>query len=159
MNYRNIFKLIFSIIIAHSAGIIGSLFTVSAIATWYEGLVKPVFNPPNWIFGPVWLVLYTLMGVALYLIWNKGLSNKQVRFTFIFFIVHLIFNALWSIVFFGLQNILLGLIVILVLWLMILSLISLSWKIDRRASYLLMPYLLWVSFATLLNFSILQLNL
>jgi len=158
MNYRNIGKLIFSIIIAHSAGIVGSLFTMSAISTWYESLIKPAFNPPNWIFGPVWLLLYTLMGIALYFIWQKGLNNKQVRFTFIFFITHLIFNALWSIVFFGLQNILLALIVILVLWTMILALILLSWKIDKRASYLLIPYLLWVSFATLLNFSILQLN-
>jgi len=158
MDYRKITKFIFSIIIAQSAGIVGSLFTVSAISTWYEGLIKPTFSPPNWIFGPVWLLLYTLMGIALYLIWQKVLDNKRARFAFIFFIAHLVFNALWSIVFFGLQNILLALVIIVILWIMILTLVLLSWKVDRYAGYLLTPYLLWVSFAVLLNFSILQLN-
>ena len=158
MRTHNIPKLVFSIIMAHSAGIAGSFFTVAAIPVWYEGIIKPSFNPPSWVFGPVWLFLYTLIGVALYLIWQKKHGNKKVRFVFIFFIAHLVINALWSAVFFGLQNILLALVVIVILWLMILSLIFMSWSIDKRASILLVPYFLWVSFATVLNFSILQLN-
>lgn len=158
MNHPTV-KFIFSILIAQLAGVIGSLFTASTVSTWYAGLAKPTFNPPGWVFGPVWFVLYTFIGVALYLIWRRGLDKKHTRFVFSFFIVHLVINTLWSIVFFGLQNILMALIVIVVLWCMILGLILWSWKINRWASYLLIPYLAWVSFATLLNFSIWKLNM
>ena len=158
MNYRNIIKLLVSIVVAQSAGIIGSLSTVSAIPNWYEGLVRPAISPPNWVFGPVWVTLYTLIGIALYLIWQKGLDNKRVRFAFAFFVVHLVLNASWSLIFFGLQNILLALVVIVLLLLMIIDSMALFWRIDRWATYLLVPYLLWVSFATVLNYLIFQLN-
>ena len=158
MNYRNIIKLLVSIVVAQSAGIIGSLSTVSAIPNWYEGLVRPAISPPNWVFGPVWITLYTLMGIALYLIWRKGLDNKKVRFAFVFFVVHLVLNASWSLIFFGLQNILPALVVIVLLLLMIIASMVLFWRIDRWATYLLVPYLLWVSFATVLNYLIFQLN-
>jgi len=160
---KKILKLLISIIISHSAGIIGSFFTVGSIDTWYQFIEKPIFNPPSWVFGPAWLTLYTLMGIALYFVWSFDKAQdkqlkKRVQFAFMFFIVHLVVNASWSIVFFGLQNIFLALVVIVVLWCMILASIILFWRIDKRAAYLLVPYLLWVSFATLLNYSIWQLN-
>ena len=148
-----------SILLSQLAGVIGSLATTSAISTWYVTLTKPVFNPPNWIFGPVWITLYTLMGIALYLIWSKDRKIPQVKTAINLFLVHLVVNSAWSIVFFGLKNLGLALVVILVLWLMIVVLIKLFSKLSLWASRLLWPYLLWVSFATLLNFSLWQLNM
>lgn len=148
-----------SIGVCQAAGVIGSFFTAPAIRGWYANLVKPSFTPPGWLFAPVWLVLYTLMGVALYLVWQKGLSNPEVRFAVIFFLIHLVFNATWSIVFFGQQNILLALINIIIIWLMIVGLIVLFSRIEVKAAYLLIPYLCWVSFATILNYSIFRLNI
>lgn len=155
---NNFSKLLLSIGLSLGAGLIGSLFTFSAIPTWYATLNKPSFNPPNYLFGPVWTTLYILMGIALYLVWRKGLRKKSIRFAFSLFLIHLVVNSLWSIVFFGMHQIFLALVVILVLWLMIIVLIKIFWEIDKTAAYLLMPYLFWVSFATLLNFSIWQLN-
>ena len=152
-----ILQLIISIIICQLAGVVGSLFTISAIPTWYTTLKKPSFNPPNWIFGPVWLTLYTMMGVSLFLVWQKR-EVANVWLAIIFFLVHLGVNALWSIVFFGKKNINGALIIIVVLWLMIVGSIFLFWQIDRTAAYLLIPYLLWVSFASALNYSIGKLN-
>jgi translocator protein len=150
--------LIFSILISNLAGFIGAFATTPAIPNWYAGLVKPSFNPPNQIFGPVWTVLYTMMGISLYLVLSKGFKKKKIKKAANFFFVHLIFNSLWSIIFFGMQNLSLALMVIIILWLMIVYLINIFWKIDRKASYLLVPYVLWVSFATLLNYSIWILN-
>ncbi len=143
--------------ICQLAGVVGSVFTMSAIPTWYATLKKPSFNPPNWIFGPVWLTLYTMMGVSLYLVWQKR-AVASVWPAIIFFLIHLGVNALWSIVFFGQKNIHGALIIIVVLWLMIVGSIFLFWQIDRTAAYLLIPYLLWVSFASALNYSIGKLN-
>jgi tryptophan-rich sensory protein len=150
--------LVFSILISQLAGILGSLATMSAIPSWYAALNKPSFNPPNWIFGPVWTTLYTLMGIALYLIWIKNGKKKKHNSLIAFFLTHLVFNTLWSLIFFGLKNIGLALIIILFLWSMIFYLIKAFYPIDKRASYLLIPYLAWVSFATLLNFSLMVLN-
>lgn len=145
-------KLIISLLLPQLAGLVGSLFTFSAIPTWYATLNKPSFSPPNWIFGPVWTILYILMGISLYLVWSKGKRGVAL------FKFHLVINSSWSIVFFGLRSPFLGLIVIVVLWITILALIRIFWKINKLASVLLWPYLAWVSFATVLNFAILILN-
>jgi translocator protein len=150
-------QLIISIVICQLAGVVGSIFTMSAIPTWYATLKKPSFNPPNWIFGPVWLTLYTMMGVSLFLVWQKR-AVVNVWPAVIFFLIHLGINALWSVVFFGQKNISGALIIIVVLWLMIVGAIFLFWRIDRTAAYLLIPYLLWVSFASALNYGIGRLN-
>ena len=151
-------KLIGSIAVCHLAGLIGSVFTTPNIQTWYATLEKPTFSPPNWLFAPVWLTLYTLMGIALYLIWQKGLKNENNRFAFFFFLLHLFFNAIWSIIFFGLHSPLLAFFVIVILWLMIIIMIMQFSRIRKWAGYLLAPYLLWVSFAGVLNFAIWWLN-
>jgi translocator protein len=158
MKNKKTLKLVASIALCHLAGVIGSFFTRPAIAGWYASLNKPLFSPPNWLFAPAWLTLYTLMGIALYLIWQKGLGEKKNKFAFYLFLGHLAVNALWSIVFFGLRSPLWAFVVIFILWLLIIWLTALFFKIDKRAAYLLVPYWLWVSFASLLNFSIWYLN-
>jgi len=151
-------KYIVSIIVCLAAGFIGSFFTSPAIEGWYASVVKPSFNPPNWIFGPVWTTLFILMGIAAALIWSRGWDDKAVKIALVLFIVHLVFNVLWSVFFFGMQNPGLAFIEIIILWLMIAALIYLFYQIDHRAAYLLIPYILWVSFAAVLNFTIWQLN-
>ncbi|MFA6307731.1 MAG: TspO/MBR family protein [Patescibacteria group bacterium] len=151
-------KLSAAILMSLAAGAIGSAFTFTGIDSWYQYLNKPSFNPPSWIFGPVWTTLYILMGIALYLIWQEGLKKAFVKNSFILFIVNLVLNSLWSITFFGLQNPALAFLVIVLLWITILVLIIRFYRINKLASYLLIPYLLWVSFASVLNFSIWQLN-
>lgn len=143
--------LLFSVGLCLGAGIIGSFFTVSAIPNWYATLNKPSFSPPNWIFGPVWTVLYIMMGVSLYLIWAK----KKIPAVFW---VQLILNALWSVIFFGLKNPLLAMVNILALWIAIVLTIKSFYKINKLAGNLLIPYILWVSFATFLNYNIWILN-
>jgi translocator protein len=155
---KNAFSLILSILLCQLAGLIGSVFTTSAIPNWYATLQKPSFNPPSWIFGPVWITLYLLMGISLYLVWLKRGSNSLTQTAIILFVVHLILNALWSIIFFGLKNPMIAFFEIIVLWIMIVVLIYIFFKIDKRSAYLLLPYFLWVSFASILNFSIWQLN-
>jgi len=150
--------LLFTIIISQLAGIIGSFFTASAIPFWYATLNKPPFNPPNWLFGPVWITLYTLMGISLYLIWIKGIEKPNIKYAVKSFIIHLAINSIWSIIFFGLKQLLLAFIIIIILWVLILYLIKLFAKIDKVSAYLLVPYILWVSFASLLNFAIWMLN-
>jgi benzodiazapine receptor len=158
MKQRDIWKLVVSIVACLAAGAIGSVFTRSAIPTWYAALEKPPFNPPNWLFAPVWTFLYILMGIAAFLVWRKGLGNRQVRAALIVFLIQLILNALWSVVFFGLESPLFGLIVISILWVVILVTVIQFFKISRAASVLLWPYLLWVTFAAVLNSSIWLLN-
>jgi tryptophan-rich sensory protein len=159
MKIIDILKLVASIILCQLAGFIGSIFTTPAIPTWYESLRKPLFNPPNWIFGPVWVSLYLLMGVSLFLIWQRRKNNPYVKKGLIFFFVQLILNACWPIAFFGLKSPLLGFINIVLLWLAIFLNIQYFFKISRIAALLLLPYILWVSFAVLLNISLLILNL
>lgn len=160
MNY---FRLIVSLIIPQVAGIIGSFFTVQGIKGWYAGLIKPSFNPPGWIFSPVWITLYVLMGISIYLIWSaydkaSAGQRKKLKITFWLFWAHLFFNATWSIMFFGLKSAALGLINIAIIWVFILVLMIRFWKIKKLASYLLIPYFLWVSFASVLNFFLWYLN-
>ena len=153
-----IIKLVVSIIICQLAGVIGSVFTVSNIASWYLDLNKPLLNPPNWVFGPVWITLYFLMGIALFIVWNKGLASRFNKNAFILFLVQLVFNSLWSIVFFGLHQLLFSVFVIIILWLLIFVNIVQFGKISKPAAYLLVPYILWVSFASYLNIAIYILN-
>lgn len=145
------------IIICELAGAFGSVFTIPSIPTWYASLAKPSFNPPNWLFGPVWLILYALMGISAYLIYEKR-KNKAVTGALVVFAVQLVLNVLWSAVFFGLHSALLGLLTIILLWIAIAITMVKFYGILKQAAWLLIPYLLWVSFAALLNFSIWQLN-
>jgi translocator protein len=158
MNTRDIPKLVVSVVACLAAGAIGSVFTRSAIPTWYATLQKPFFSPPNWLFAPVWTLLYILMGVAAFLVWRKGLENRQVRIALILFLIQLVLNALWSVVFFGLESPLYGFIVIVVLWVAILFTALKFYRISLASSVLLWPYLLWVTFAAVLNSSIWLLN-
>ena len=153
---NNIFKLVISIVMCLSAGFIGSFFTMKNIPTWYASLNKPTFNPPDWLFGPVWTFLYILMGISFFLIWKTESDGKT--FAVAFFIVQLIMNSLWSFLFFGMKNPSFAFIEIIVLWVFILICIITFNKISPLASYLLIPYLLWVSFASVLNYSIVKLN-
>lgn len=153
---KNIPKLILSIGLCLGAGVLGSFFTVSSIPTWYTTLNKPSFSPPNWVFGPVWTLLYILMGISLYLVWASKSKVKQNALNLFF--VQLGLNALWSIVFFGLHSPFLALLTIVALWAMIFLTIQAFLKINKISGRLLVPYLVWVSFATYLNYSIWVLN-
>jgi benzodiazapine receptor len=155
---KDIGKLVICVIACLAAGAIGSVFTRSAISTWYATLQKPFFSPPNWLFAPVWTVLYILMGIAAFLVWRKGLENRQVRIALVVFLIQLILNALWSVVFFGLESPLYGLIVISILWVAILVTVIKFFTISRAASVLMWPYLPWVTFAAALNASVWLLN-
>lgn len=155
---KSILKLIASIAICQSAGLLGALFTVSSIGNWYNLLNQPSFRPPNWIFGPTWATLYTLMGISLYWVWTKGTKKKKDGGTLGLFVIHLVLNASWSIIFFGLHNILLSLVNIVALWILIVMVIIGFYRIDKKSSLILLPYLAWVSFATLLNYNIWLLN-
>jgi tryptophan-rich sensory protein len=139
-------------------GLVGTIFTTPAIPTWYASLVKPNFSPPNYLFGPVWSILYVLMGISVHLIWQKGLKSRKVREAVYTFGVQLILNGIWSPIFFGARNLFLALVVIILMWLFILKTILAFRKINKVASYLLYPYIAWVSFATVLNFSVWFLN-
>ncbi|MBT7902758.1 tryptophan-rich sensory protein [Candidatus Woesearchaeota archaeon] len=152
----NYVKLISAIILCQLAGIIGSLFTANSVKTWYTTINKPIFNPPSWIFSPVWITLFILMGVSLYIIWNQGFKKNKTEITI--FGIQLILNTFWSIIFFGLKNISLAFVEIIILWIMILFTLIFFYKKSKTAAYLLIPYLLWVGFATILNLSILILN-
>ena len=157
-NSKTLLLLFISIVLCQLAGLIGAIFTFSAIPTWYSTLAKPSFSPPNFIFGPVWTILYTLMGISLFLIWRKGLRKTKVRKAVKIFMIHLFFNAIWSIIFFGFRNPGVAFVEIVMLWFLIVLTIKRFWKIDKLAAYLLLPYLLWVSFASFLNFTVWKLN-
>lgn len=158
MSLKDISKLVVSIVASLVAGVIGSIFTRIAISTWYTTLTKPPFTPPNWIFAPVWTILYIMMGVAAFLVWRKGLENRRVSTALILFLIQLVLNVFWSAAFFGLESPVYGLIVISVLWVAILITIVLFFRISKVSSILMWPYLVWVSFATVLNSSIWLLN-
>lgn len=158
MAKTNYFRLIISIIICQLAGVIGSFFTASSVSTWYQALNKASFNPPGWLFGPVWIFLYLLMGISLYLVWNKGIKSRQAKAAVTVFGIQLALNALWSIIFFGLKSPLFAFIEMIILWIAIMSTIVYFYKISKTAAYLLVPYILWVSFALVLNFFIYYLN-
>lgn len=158
MGMKDFAKILVSVGASLFMGGIGSVFTAPAIPTWYATLVKPELSPPNWVFAPVWTVLYVLMGLAAYLVWRKGLKVKGVKTALFVFCVQLVLNALWSVAFFGLQSPLIALGVITLLWLAIFETVFLFFSLSRTAAFLLIPYLLWVSFASYLNYSIWALN-
>ena len=145
--------LLFFIILCQFAGLIGAIFTFPALESWYPALTKPFFNPPNIIFGPVWTLLFLLMGISIFMVWG----NKKVNINW--FWLQLGLNILWSVIFFGLQSPILGFLVILLLWYTIFMTIKEFGKYNKIASYLLYPYIIWVSFAGILNLSIMLLNL
>ncbi len=141
------------------AGFVGSLFTFPAIPVWYESLNKPSFSPPNFVFGPVWTTLYILMGVSFYLAFSKAKTKKVKKDLSLLYVIQLILNAFWSIAFFGLRSHFLGAVVIISLWLAIVVMIIRFFRVLPLAGVLNLPYFLWVSFASYLNFWIYYLNL
>jgi benzodiazapine receptor len=156
---NKIIRIVIAVILCLAVGYSSSTFTKEGVATWYPTILKPSFNPPNWIFMPVWTLLFILMGVAAGLVWDKiKEQNEEVKKALGFFLAQLILNAVWSYLFFGLKNPMLALIEIVLLWLMIYETYLKFTKINKTAGYLLIPYLAWVAFAGILNASIWWLN-
>lgn len=155
---HNYLVLLGFIFLAQGAGLLGSIFTLSAITDWYIYLNKPVFSPPNWVFGPVWTILYVLIGISAYLVWRKYQFGKKARAFWHVYSAQLILNALWSIIFFGFKLPGLAFIEILAMWYFIVQSIQESKKLSLWSAYLLYPYLAWVTFASVLNLSIWLLN-
>ena len=158
MKRADIPKLVFCIVICQLAGGIGSYFTRPAIPAWYATLKKPLLTPPDWVFAPVWITMYILMGIAAFLVWREGFDRNQTQKALLLFGIQLVLNALWSYLFFGLRSPLAGLVGIIVLAFFIFLAIRSFLRISFPAGILLIPYLLWVSYATGLNFSIYILN-
>jgi len=180
MNYKNFWRLIFCIAICELAGGIGSIFTFPEIGAWYKALIKPGFNPPNWVFGPVWTALFFLLGISLYLVWNKNwkIKNKfgkdikgwnpwsekfwqgkwQKENVILVFCLQLFLNVLWSVLFFRMHLPGVAFFEILMLWFAILYTIVNFYRVSKTSAYLLIPYILWVSFAAILNLNIFLLN-
>ena len=155
---NKILKFVIAILIPQLAAVIGSVFTMPSIEDWYANLGKPQLAPPNWVFGPAWTALFLLMGIALFIVWQKGLNKKNVKAAFSIFIGQLALNVLWSIIFFGLHSPGFAFVEIVFLWFAILATIIAFAKVSKPAAWLLVPYILWVSFASYLNFMIWMLN-
>lgn len=151
----NVIRFVASVVACEAAGIVGSVFTISAIPVWYAALQKPWFTPPNWLFAPVWLVLYFLMGGTLYLLWGKRPRSGGALWAFG---LQLLLNAVWSAVFFGAHELFYGFVVIAALWLAILATVALSYRVSRSAAALLIPYIVWVTIASALNYYVWVLN-
>lgn len=161
MKKINWIKLIIALILPQLAGLIGSLATAQAISTWYVSLNRPNFAPPNWLFAPVWILLFILMGIAFYLIWAKTVKKEEKKLqdrAIRLFLIQLVFNTLWSIIFFGQQLLFLAFLEIIMLWILILLTILQFKKLNQLSAYLMIPYLLWVSFAGILNLAFALLN-
>jgi len=156
---RELARLLLCIFVCQLAGVIGSLFTARSVTTWYTTLDIPWFTPPGSIISAVWIILFSLMGLSLFLIWQKGISSTDTKIALGVFAVQLLVNILWSYAFFGLQSPLAAFIVIVFLWLLIVQCIMRFWYIRKEAAMLLVPYILWVSFAAFLNYTIWRLNL
>jgi tryptophan-rich sensory protein len=158
MDKNDIFRLILSIIVCQMAGIIGSALTAGSLKDWYSTLVTPSFTPPGSTIGLIWIILFTLMGVSLFLVWREVPENPAARTALFFFAAQLIVNVLWNVAFFSLRSPASGLMVIAVLWILILITIVKFWPINKTAALLLVPYIIWVSVAAYLNYSIWRLN-
>ena len=159
MKASSVFKLLFSVGLSFCASFIGSIATFSGDSfTWYDSLKKPVFTPPGWVFGPAWTILYLMMGIAAFLVWQKGVPNSRVRVALVCFVVELILNAAWSVIFFGFHSVSWALFDIVFLWFAILATIISFWRVNGIAAALLLPYISWVSFAVILNTGIYLLN-
>lgn len=157
-NLAKVLGLIVSIAACQLVGAVGAIATSSSVRTWYQTLVKPSFNPPGWVFAPVWTALYTLMGIAAWLVWKKGWAVPAVRTALMAFVVQLVLNALWSWAFFGFRQPFWGLVDLFALWAAIAVTLVLFLRISVAAGVLMTPYLLWVSFAGVLNYYIWRLN-
>jgi translocator protein len=155
---QKILKIVLMVVICVILGYLSGMVTRNSINTWYPTLNKPVFNPPNWVFAPVWTLLYCMMGIAAGLVWTSGSGDKIVKKALGFFAIQFGLNVVWSYLFFGLHNPLLALVEIILLWLMIWETFNQFKRIDKLAGLLLIPYLAWVSFATILNAGIWWLN-
>ncbi len=157
MRIELIWKIVFWVVLCLLVGQVAGYLTLDAVKTWYPGIVKPSFNPPNWVFAPVWIALYIVMGVAAGLVWSAPKSSLRGQAMAVF-TVHLLINAAWSLAFFYMHSPLYGLLVIAPLWVLIVYLMALFGRIRPLAAWLLLPYLLWVSFAAVLNTAIFVLN-
>jgi translocator protein len=153
----DILNLVVYIAVCLSIAGFGSIFTINSIGPWYQNLNKPVFNPPNWAFSVVWIILYLMIAVSLTLIWENS-KNKKNKQLYNIFIVQLLVNALWSPIFFGLRNALMGLVDIIILDILVAYIIIKAYPVSKTASLLLVPYLIWICFASVLNYYILILN-
>jgi benzodiazapine receptor len=158
MDKNELFRLILSILICQMAGIIGSIITASSVASWYPTLVKPSFTPPGSYIGLIWIVLFTLMGISLFLIWRMAPSNPKARIALYLFAAQFVVNVLWNVAFFGMRSPLSGLIVIGILWILILITMIKFWPINKTAALLLIPYIVWISIAAYLNYLLWMLN-
>jgi tryptophan-rich sensory protein len=158
MQFGNTVRLVAAVVLCELAGVVGSVFTFPSIPTWYASLEKPGFNPLNWVFAPVWLILYALMGVAAYFVWSKALEPKGARVASSVFVAQLFLNVLWSNVFFGLHSLFYGFVIIVALWISIALTVVVFARVSKIASVLMLPYILWVSFASVLNYYIWLLN-
>jgi len=157
MDKINYGKLVMSLVFSISAGLIGSIYTFPSVTNWYPTLLKPSWTPPSFLFGPVWTILYILIGISLYLVWKKAPSVKVSRVLWVFYL-QLLLNALWSFIFFGAHLLWLAYFEILLLWTIIIINIFMAYRINKTAGWLLFPYFLWVSFASVLNFATASLN-
>ncbi len=151
-------KFILSVLLCESVGFVGGFFTASSVGTWYSKLRKPALSPPNWVFGPVWTLLYFLMGVSLYILVTHDISDKKTKTALFFFALQLILNIGWSFFFFGLRNPIYAFFEIILLWTVIALTIITAYKVDRVAGLILIPYLVWTGFAAYLNYGIMRLN-
>ncbi len=158
MKTKYILTLAGALLIPQIIGLTGALFTSASIPTWYATLTRPELAPPNWVFGPVWTLLFILMGIASFLIFQKGYERRDVRIALSLYGAQLILNLLWSLLFFGARNPGLAFAEIVVLWLVLFLTIKKFWPLSKTSAYLLVPYILWVSFAGYLNYSIWILN-
>ena len=155
---RSLVLLVLCIALPLIAGFIGAVFTLPAIPGWYAGLQKPVFTPPSWVFGPVWTVLYVLMGISLWLVIREGWQSRSSRIGVALFIVQLAANVGWSVIFFGLHMLAAAFVEVLVLFCLIAATMAVFLKISRTAGLLLVPYLCWTAFASFLTGMVWVLN-
>lgn len=155
---KNWMKLLISLALPQLVAATAAYFTVTGRGSWYQSLEKPSWNPPSWVFGPVWTTLYIMMGIALYLVWISDAPLTTKRRAIIFWGIQLFLNFLWSFLFFGQEQIFIALIEILILWIFILLTIFAVARIGKLSAWLLVPYISWVSFAALLNYAIWELN-
>jgi benzodiazapine receptor len=151
-------KLAAAVLFCVIAGSLGSLVTLTGPGSWYATLQKPFFAPPNWVFAPVWITLFVLMGIALYLVWESGTENRDVKTALGIFGVQFALNIIWSYLFFGLESPLLGFIDIILLWVMIVVTIRAFYRVKTSAAHLLIPYIAWVSLASALNGAVYFMN-
>jgi translocator protein len=158
MKLKDFFQVLGWVFLSEAAGLIGSVFTAQSIPTWYAQIIKPTFAPPNWVFGPVWTTLFALMGIAAYLVWKTQKRSSARQIALGLFAFQLVLNVVWSLVFFGLRNPGLAFLEIILLWLAIAATMYSFARVSKPAAFLLVPYLVWVSFAGFLNYRIWQLN-